>query len=388
MLSIYAKGGETVVYLDNSATTQVCDEAVQRMVGVMTERFGNPSSLHRMGFDAEAELIRARESVAALIGGDPVQVVFTSGGTEANNLALLGGGAALSRSSRKAVTTAGEHASVAACFDQLEAEGWQVTRVPLNPDGSISPAQIAAACTPDTALISAMAVNNETGALLDIGETVKRVKAIAPKAVFHTDCIQAAGKIPLKAARWGVDLLSVSSHKIHGPKGCGALYIRKGVRLLPRQIGGGQEKGFRSGTEATPAIVGFGAAAAAMPPVAQQDAHYRTLRTALLDGIADIPDIRTHLPEHGVPYIVNFSVMGLRSETMLHFLAERDIFVSGGSACSKGKHSPVLTAMGLSEPEVDAALRISFCRYNTQEDVQALCDGLKAAVATLQRRTR
>ncbi len=358
------------------------------MTRVMTEQFGNPSSLHRLGFEAEQELLTARAAVAALIGADEQQLVFTSGGTEANNLAILGGAAVLARSARKAVTTAGEHPSVAACFDELEQQGWQVTRVPLNADGSVTPAAVAAVCDQDTALISVMTVNNETGAWLDIAQTVKLVKQIAPRCVFHTDCVQGAGKLPVKAVRWGVDMLTVSSHKIHGPKGCGALYIRKGVRLLPRQIGGGQERGLRSGTQAVPAIVGFGAAAAAMPAASQQDKHYRELKEALLRGLSDLDGVRWHLPQDGVPYIVNLSVMGLRSETMLHFLAERDIFVSGGSACSRGKHSPVLTAMGLPEREVDAALRISFCYENTVQDVQALCDALHEAVCVLQRRAR
>lgn len=377
-----------MAYLDNSATTVVCEEAVRRMTEVMTERFGNPSSLHRLGFEAEQELTRNRAAVAGLMGAEAAQVVFTSGGTEANNLAILGAAEALRRSSRKAVTTMGEHASVSACFDALEQQGWQVTRVPLNPDGSVTPAQLAAACEPDTALVSAMTVNNETGALLDVAAAVKLVKAKAPRALFHTDAVQAAGKRPLKAERWGVDLMSISSHKLHGPKGAGALYIRKGVRVLPRQIGGGQEHQWRSGTEATPAIAGFGAAAEAVPPFAEQEAQYQRLRTALLNGLEDLPDLRYHLPAAGVPYIVNLSVMGLRSETLLHFLAQREVFVSGGSACSKGKHSPVLTAMGLSEPEVDAALRISFCRYTTEDDIDRLCEALHQAVVVLQRRIR
>ena len=376
-----------MVYLDNAATTAVCTQAVDRMVAAMTDGFGNPSSLHRLGIEAERELTAARKAVAALIGADGAQITFTSGGTEANNLGILGCAAALSRGSRKAVTTAVEHSSVAACFDELEKQGWQVTRVQPEADGTVTPQAIAAACESDTALVSAMTVNNETGALLDIAQTVRLVKKIAPKAVFHTDSVQAAGKLPLKAERWGVDLMTVSSHKLHGPKGAGGLYIRRGVRVLPRQIGGGQEKGMRSGTEATPALIGFGAAAQAVTPFGEQDDRYQALRAALLDGVANIPDVRLHLPREGVPYIVNLSVMGLRSETVLHFLAERDIFVSGGSACAKGKHSRVLTAMGLPEAEVDAALRISFCRENTAEDVRRLCEALQEAAQTLQRRS-
>ena len=376
-----------MAYLDNSATTAVCEAAVASMVQVMTETFGNPSSLHRMGIAAEQALSRARSQVAALMGAAPEQVTFTSGGTEANNLAILGAAAAKARTVRKAVTTQGEHPSVAACFDELEKQGWQVTRVPLRPDGTVLPQDIEAACDADTVLVSAMTVNNETGALLDIADTVKRVKRKAPGALFHTDAVQAAGKLTLKAERWGVDLMTVSSHKIHGPKGCGALYIRKGIRVLPRQVGGGQERGLRSGTEGVPCAVGFGAAAAALPTVSEQQAHFETLRNALLRGIADIPDMRPHLPTGGVPYIVNVSVMGFRSETLLHFLAERDVFVSGGSACAKGRLSSVLTAMGLPEREADAALRISFSHTTTQEDIARFCAALHEAVATLRRRS-
>lgn len=377
-----------MAYLDNSATTAVCDAAVQRMVQVMTRQFGNPSSLHKMGIDAEDALRVARGQIAALTGAAPEQIVFTSGGTEANNLAILGAAAARERTARRAVTTMGEHPSVAACFDELEKQGWQVVRVPLSPDGSVSPQQLADACDADTVLVSAMAVNNETGARLDIAEAARLVKQRSPRAIVHTDAVQAAGKLPLKAERWGVDLMSVSSHKIHGPKGCGALYIRKGVRLLPRQLGGGQEKGLRSGTEAVPAIVGFGAAAASLPPPTEQEARFCRLREALLAGVADIPELCPHLPQNGVPYIVNLSVLGLKSETLVHFLAQRDVFVSGGSACAKGKHSAVLTAMGLPERHIDSALRISFSHTNTEQDVERFCAALHEAVATLQRRTR
>lgn len=376
-----------MAYLDNSATTAVCDAAVSAMVHAMTVQFGNPSSLHRLGIEAEQTVRRAREKVASLMGTTAEQLVFTSGGTEANNLAILGAAAAKARGTRKAVTTMGEHASVAACFDELEKQGWQVTRVPLQADGTVLPQDMESACDADTALVSAMMVNNETGALLDIADTVKRVKRKAPNAVFHTDAVQAIGKLVIKADRLGVDLMTGSSHKIHGPKGCGVLYIRKGVRVLPRQIGGGQERAWRSGTEGVPTIVGFGAAAAALPSVAAQHERYTALKEALLNGVAAMPDVRLHLPTNGVPYIVNLSVVGFRSETLLHFLAERDVFVSGGSACSKGKLSPVLTAMGLPEREIDSAVRVSFSHTNTVHEVEQFCDALREATATLRRRS-
>ncbi len=375
-----------MIYLDNSATTAVCPQAAERMLNVMTAQYGNPSSLHAMGIGAQREVDEAREAVAALIGVQAAQLVFVSGGTEANNLAILGGAEARARGPHEVVTTAIEHPSVAACFDYLEAQGWTVTRVKPNADGTVTPQMIEEACTEKTALVSIMAVNNETGARMDIPSIVMRVRRKAPRALIHTDAVQAAGKCVIRAEKWGVDLLSLSSHKIHGPKGVGALYIRKGARVLPRQIGGGQENGLRSGTEAVPAIVGFGAAAAAMPSVAEQTRHYETLKKALLEQLATMPDARLHVPCDSVPYIVNFSLLGFRSETVLNFLSAREIFVSSGSACSKGKHSAVLSAMGLSEPEIDGSLRISFSRDNTVEDVRALCEALHEAVSTLQRR--
>ncbi len=377
-----------MAYFDNSATTAVCDAAVARMMRVMTEVYGNPSSLHTMGVRAEQELARARSEVAALVGVKPEQLVFTSGGTEANNLAILGAAAALHRRPHVAVTTAVEHPSVAACFDALEQQGWTVTRVKPNADGTVFPEQVAAAVTEDTTLVSVMTVNNETGARFDIPSMVAAVKARAPQAIVHTDAVQAAGKLTIKAERWGVDLLSVSSHKLHGPKGCGALYVRKGVRLLPRQLGGGQEKGVRSGTEAVPAIVGFGSAAAALPSVEAQQEKHTALREALMRELASLSDVRWHLPQDGVPYIVHLSIPGIRSETLLHFLAARDIYVSSGSACSKGKHSTVLEAMGLPAEEIDSSLRISFCFENTEDEVRALAQALRDAAETLQRRRK
>lgn len=375
-----------MVYLDNSATTAVCRDAVERMTRVMTEQYGNPSSLHTFGIDAQREVAQARGEVAALIGAKSEQVVFVSGGTEANNIAILGGAEARTRQSHTAVTTAIEHPSVSACFDRLEAQGWTVVRVQPESDGSISPEAIERVCTPETTLVSAMTVNNETGALLDIPAIVSRVRRKSPRALIHTDAVQAAGKIPLRAEKWGVDLLSVSSHKLHGPKGVGALYIRKGVRVLPRIFGGGQENGLRSGTEPVPAIAGFGAAAAAVPALAEQAQWYEALKACLLEELGSHPDVRFHMPAGGVPYIVNLSLVGFRSETVLHFLAQRGIFVSSGSACAKGKHSAVLTAMGLPSAEIDSSLRISFCRDNTNEEIRALCEVLREAVQTLQRR--
>ena len=375
-----------MIYLDNSATTAVCSSAIERMTTVMTEQYGNPSSLHTLGIHAQREVMRARDEVATLIGAKAEQIVFVSGGTEANNIAVLGGAEAKNRQPHVAVTTAIEHPSVAACFDELERQGWTVNRVLPDSEGSISAEAIERACTPETTLVSVMTVNNETGAQQDIPSIVTRVRRVAPRAIIHTDAVQAAGKIPIRAEKWGIDLFSVSAHKLHGPKGVGALYIRKGVRVLPRILGGGQENGLRSGTEPVPAIAGFGAAAAAIPSVSEQARHYEVLKARLLQELKLHPDVRFHLPSGGVPYIVNLSLVGFRSETVLHFLAQRGIFVSSGSACSKGKQSVVLSAMGLPADEIDGSLRVSFCRDTTEDEIGALCEALREATQTLQRR--
>ena len=371
-------------YLDNSATTAVCPQAADAAVRMMTVCYGNPSSLHTMGIEAEKALSAARASVARLLGVPAETLLFTSGGTESNNLAILGGAAARIRQGRHAVTTAVEHPSVSAAFDQLEREGWTVTRVRPDPDGTLPAERIVSACRDDTVLVSVMMVNNETGARHPLERMIPAVRRTAPRALIHTDAVQAAGRLALSAERLGVDLMTVSGHKIHAPKGIGALYIRKGVRLQPRQIGGGQERGLRSGTEAAPAIAAFGAAADAVPPFREQEALYHTLKDRLLTGLP--PSAVCHLPPEGVPYIVSLSLPGFRSETLLHFLAEREIYVSSGSACSKGKKSPVLTAMGLSADQIDSALRISFSWDNTIDDVDRLTQALRLAEQTLIRR--
>lgn len=375
-------------YLDNSATTAVCQEAADKAYEMMTVCYGNPSSLHTLGFAAEQEMTAARRAVAGLLGAAEDTIVFTSGGTEANNLAILGCAAARKRRGGHAVTTALEHPSVAAAFDELEKSGLEVTRLKPDSHGMITAEQIVDACREDTILCSVMLVNNETGARLPVEQAIAAIRRRSPQALIHTDAVQAAGKLPLDVRCMDVDLLSLSGHKLHAPKGVGALYIRKGIRVLPRALGGGQERGLRSGTEAVPLIAAFGAALKALPSPDSQDKHYRRLQRLLLEGLKAMDGIRLHLPQGGVPYIVNFSMPGLRSETVLHFLAERGVYVSSGSACSKGHKSPVLTAMGLPPEEIDSALRISFCPSNTDEDVQQCLAALRDAAASLARRTR
>ena len=375
-------------YLDNSATTRVCEEAAQAAYRLMTEVYGNPSSLHSMGFQAEREMTATRRQVAALIGCEEGEITFTSGGTEANNLAIFGAVAAHPHGGRHIVTTAVEHASVSASVDALEKEGYTVTRLVPDENGVLTADAIASACRPDTVLVAIMLVNNEIGARFPIEQAVPAIRRVAPKAHIHCDAVQAAGKLPIRVGRWGIDSMAISAHKIHGPKGVGALYLRKGARILPRQLGGKQEGGLRCGTEAVPLIAAFGAAIAQLPPVPKQMAHYDGLKKHLLSRLADHPAVRFHLPTGGVPYIIHLSVPGYKSETLLHFLAQKEIYVSSGSACSKGAKSPVLTAMGLPVEEIDSALRVSLCRDNTIEDMDRFADGLLEAMDTLARKDR
>ena len=374
-----------MTYLDNAATTAVCAPAAEKALYMMTACFGNPSSLHTVGFQAEQEMEAARRAVATMMGAAPSSVVFTSGGTEANNLAIMGAAAAGARRGRHVITTAVEHASVAAAFSELEKQGFEVTRLRPDADGMITPEAVQAACRADTVLVSVMLVNNETGAHFPVESMVPVVRTHAPQALFHTDAVQAAGKLPLAAQKWNVDLMTVSGHKLHAPKGVGALYIRRGARILPRAVGGEQENRLRAGTQATPAIAAFGAAVETLPNMAAQTAHFETLYQHLKAGLAAFPDARLHIPAVHVPYILNVSFPGLRSETLLHFLAERDVFVSGGSACSKGKQSPVLQALDLPAAEIDSALRISFCRDTQTADIDRFLTALQEAHAALTR---
>ncbi len=379
-----------IAYLDNSATTRVCDAARKRAVLMMQEEFGNPSSLHALGIRADREMTAARRQVAGLFGlpsdgSELSAVTFTSGGTEANNLAIFGAAHALKRRGKHLVTTAIEHPSVLEAMKALAQDGFELTLVQPDANGDISADALVDACREDTILVSAMLVNNELGTLLPIREAVPRIRKRSPLALIHCDAVQAAGKLPLKALALGVDMMSISGHKLHAPKGVGALYVKRSVRLIPRTYGGGQEKGLRSGTESTPLIAAFGAAIEALPPVPTQMAHFSALRERLLDGLRSIDGTVPHLPANSVPYIVNVSVCGFKSETLVHCLAERGIFVSAGSACAKGHESHVLKAIGLPPAEIGSALRISLCADNTPDEIDAFLDALREAVTVLAR---
>ena len=373
------------IYLDNSATTRVCPEAAEKALELMTQCYGNPSSLHALGFRAEQALSQARQSVAKLLSAQPEEITFTSGGTESNNLAIFGGAFARRHVGRRIVTTQIEHPSVLEPMAQLEKEGWEIVRLAPDAFGRISPQQIEEAITPDTALVSIMAVNNEIGSILPVEAAARVIRRNKYRTLLHVDAVQAFGKLPLTPGKTGIDLLTVSSHKIHGPKGAGALYIRKGVHIPARTFGGGQERNLRSGTEALPAWCAFGAAVKALPPLREEEASIRALWEDARQRLSAIPGVVLQSPLEGLPYILNFSCGGVKAETMLHFLEERGIYVSSGSACAKGKPSHVLEAMHLPRAQALSSIRVSFSRENCPEDVVALADAVQEGMETLVR---
>lgn len=363
------------IYLDNSATTRVCEKSAEKVLELMTQCYGNPSSLHKKGLEAQREVAHARQAVAVSLGAQPREIIFTSGGTEANNLAVLGGAAAGRRRGKRIVTTAIEHPSVLEPMRQLEKEGFEVVFLTPDADGRVPEEAVLKAVTGDTILISVMAVNNELGSIQPIEVLKKAVKRAGAPALVHVDGVQAYGKLPLRPEKLGIDLLTVSGHKIHGPKGVGALYVSKNARILPRTFGGGQERELRPGTEAAPLIAGLGAAAEELPDWRQAYSRMEKLRDYTLQKLSGLEGVEVNSPVEGLPYLLNFSALGIRSETMLHFLAQRGIYVSSGSACAKGKQSHVLKAAGLPDSRISSAIRVSFSRENTERDADALAEG-------------
>ena len=374
-------------YLDNSATTAVTPEVAALAARIMTEQYGNPSSLHRRGFWAERALTEARGQVAAVLRCRPEEIVFTSGGTESNNLALLGAARAARRRGNRIVTTAVEHHSVLAVCRQLESEGFEVAYVSPDAGGVITPESFAAACDEKTVLASCMMVNSETGALHDIPAIAAACRRKNPGILFHADCVQAFGRLEIAPARWGVQLVSVSGHKIHAPKGVGALYVAKGVRLLPPLYGSGQERGLRPGTENLPGICAMGLAAERMNARRVENAaHFTALRQKLITNLSQSPAVCINSPQAAAPYIINLSVEGIRSEIMIHYLEQFEIYVSSGSACAKGERSHVLTAMGLPEDRIDSAIRVSMTDTTAEEEIDEFCRRLLQGAATLANR--
>ncbi len=367
------------IYLDNSATTKPCSECVQAVDEMLNNEWANPSSLHAPGISATKKLIEARETVAARLHCDKGEVYFTSGGTEANNTAILGAASTLGKRGKRIVTTEIEHESTLESCKELERRGFEVIRLKPDKMGKISEEELYSAINKDTILISMMYVNNEVGSILPVEKIKDAVKKAGSPALIHTDCVQAFGKIDTEPKKLGVDLLSISAHKIHGPKGVGALYVRDGVHIPSLHFGGEQEKRFRPGTEATPLIAGFSAAVSALGDSAEHLKAAEELNEYAREQLLKIESVQINSPDDALPYILNIYVPTfLRSQTIIQELSSNfKIYVSSGSACARGKKSHVLTAMHLPDKIIDKSIRISFSRYNTKDEIDSLAAALK-----------
>ena len=378
------------IYFDNAATTKVFPQAAQKVQEMMSLEYGNPSSMHRKGFLAEQCVTDARETIARTLKVDKDEIIFTSGGTEANNMALIGAALAGRRKRRHIISSGIEHASVSNTLAFLEKEGFEVSWLPVDENGLVNPDQLRAALREDTLLVSVMKVNNEIGSVQPVEEIGKIIKAYDPEILFHTDCIQAYGKMPCLPRRWKADLLSVSGHKIHGPKGIGFLYVRKGTKIRPIIWGGSQQKGMRSGTENVPGIAGLALAAEMMHD--QQDQHMEKVREIKEHFLTRVNAEIDHIKDNSgqAPHIASVSFPGVRSEVLLHALEDKGIFVSAGSACSSNKPgvSGTLKGIGLTKDYYESTLRFSFSVFNSLEEVDECVEALKDLLPLLRQFTR
>lgn len=374
-----------LAYLDNSATTPLCDTAKRWMKQAMDDVWGNPSSLHKVGLDAELLLSDCRKAVADALHAKETEILFTSGGTEANNLALFGAATAKARDGKRILVSAVEHPSVMKAAEQLRNEGFDLQIIPVDRVGRVSLAALEELLTPQTTLVSVMAVNNELGTIEPVGEIAAMLRRKKSKALFHIDAVQAFGKLDLSPKKLGCDLMTVSAHKIHGPKGAGALWIRPGVTLRPRTFGGEQQNGLRPGTEPTVAIAGFAGAATMLRPAAHLP-RVTALRDRFVKSLRQMAEVRINSAADALPYIVHLSLPGWPAETVLNFLSENGVCVSSGSACAKGHRSPVLTAAGLDPALIESSLRISLSDTTTKEELDFCLQQLQAAVRTIRRK--
>ena len=364
-----------MIYLDNSATTKPCKEAVEAMTAALTENWANPSALYSFGIDAAGLLRNARHKVAAAMGAEPDRVFFTSGGTEADNWAIFGTVKRYGRKNKHIITTAIEHPAVLRCMNELEHQGYEITYLQPDALGNISLDALKAALRKDTVLVSVMMVNNETGAVMPIAQMAKLTHKLAPEALFHTDAVQGFLKVPFAAKTLGADLISVSSHKIHGPKGTGALYISPKHKSFPSLLlGGGQEGGFRSGTEGTPAIFGFAAACETGKATFAADvAKEKELLDGLIEKLCKLEGLTIN-GSHQAPHILSLAIAGLPTQNSINILQDAGICVSAGSACAKGHRSHVMTAMGLKSEVIDGSFRVSICKDTTKEELDKLAE--------------
>lgn len=366
-------------YFDNSATTKPCNEATEIAIKAITENWGNPSSLHSMGSDASALLKKSRKKVSKLLGVSDDNFFFTSSGTTANNTAIFGAYNKLKKQGNRIVTTAIEHPSVGEPISALERAGVEVIRLAPDKYGKINEDELFESINENTILVSLMAVNNEVGSVLPVNAARKAINQKGSPALIHADCVQALGKIPVNPRTVDADFITVSGHKIHALKGVGGLYVKTPGIIKPYILGGGQEKNMHSGTEATPAIFSFSAAAEQAMNIGKHYEYVKSLKARFSKGISDLSCVTVNSPDDAIPYIINISILGLPSQPIVNFMSSKGICISAGSACKTGHRSPVLTAMGLSPEVIDSAVRISFSRYNTFKEVDLLIDAVREA---------
>ena len=375
-----------MIYLDNSATTKPCAEAVEAITKALTENWGNPSALYGFGIDTAKLLRTARHTVASAMGAEPDRVFFTSGGTEADNWALFSTVKRMGKRGKHIITTAIEHHAILNCMKDLESKGFDVTYLQPDETGTVTLDTLKAALHKDTILVSIMMVNNEVGSVMPISAMAKLTHKLCPDAVFHTDAVQGFLKVPFAAKTLGADLISVSSHKVHGPKGVGALYISPRLKSFPAMmLGGGQEGNYRSGTEGTPAIFGFAAACAAVSSTYKEDAHREK---AMIDGLVDklsaLDGIRIN-GSHAAPHILSIAIPGVPTQNSINILQDHGICVSAGSACAKGHRSHVLEAMKAAPDAIDGTFRVSLCRDTTPEELELLVTVIRDEILTRAR---
>ncbi len=370
-----------MIYLDNSATTKPCPEAVEAMHKALTENWANPSALYNFGIDTAHDLRTARAQVAAAMGAEPDRVFFTSGGTEADNWAVFGTAKRLGKRGKHIITTAIEHHAILHPMKELEAQGFEVNYLQPDEMGRITVDALKAALRKDTILVSIMMVNNEVGSVMPIAQMAKLTHKLCPDAIFHTDAVQGFLKVPFQAKSLGADLISVSSHKVHGPKGCGALYISPRLRSFPAFIhGGGQENGYRSGTEATPAIFGFAAACAAGKATFRADIQRESeLLARLVEKLSHLEGVTVN-SAHEAPHILSLSIPGVPTQNTINILQDAGICVSAGSACAKGHRSHVLEAMKVAPEVIDGSFRVSLCRDTTEAEIDTLAEAIESSI--------
>ncbi|TDO73018.1 cysteine desulfurase [Halanaerobium saccharolyticum] len=379
---------EREIYLDNAAATKALPEVTAAVVDALEKSYANPSSLHRFGLKSEKILKKSRKIIAEYLEVKAKEIIFTSGGTESNNLAIRGITKAYENRGRHLITSPIEHSSVAELFKALENEGWQVDTVNVDQEGHVDLEHLSHLITEKTILVSIMQVNNELGTIQPTRKIAEIIKRKNPLSFFHVDGVQAFGKIYSNLSQWPVDLYSISGHKIHGPKGIGALYIKEGTNLKPLVYGGGQERNLRSGTENIPGIAGLREAVKKLPQLSaaeKADKNLAKIRTYLLNYLQEIEEVVINSPTAGAPHIINFSLPGIKGETMLHALESQGIYISTGSACSsKKKGSRIINACGLSQKRSESALRVSLNKEITNDDLDYFIKTLEEQINFLK----